>query len=260
MDHTFKGRAAIVTGASSGIGRAIAQRLGEAGMEQWLVGRSMEGLEETAAAIKQAGGGPTHCETIDLQKRGPLGELVKRVGDAHPHLFAVINNAGLMHPEPIIGGRMDRWEAMFAVNTLAPLESCSAAVEVMRKHGKAGHLLNIGSLAGRLDVGRVYGASKSALDMISRSLRLELEGDDIRVTSIVPGVFQSQLMRHLEPSTLQSVAQNAQAKGTPLAGPGSERVMGSADDIARTVLFVLQQPINLNLQEVVIRPAATISW
>ena len=155
-------------------------------MELWLVGRSTDGLEETAAAIKARGGGETHCESHGPAECGALGALVERIGDSHSHLFAVINNAGIMHPESIMSGRMDRWQAMVDVNLLAPIEACQAAVRVMRRQRKPGHLINLSSIASRFENGGVYGATKLALEMVGRSLRDELELDDIRVTTIVP--------------------------------------------------------------------------
>src|ERR1700679_1029335 len=115
MSLKYSGRAAIVTGASSGIGRAIAQRLGRSGMELWLVARSRQGLEETAAGIETSGGPPAHSVPLDLREAGALARLVERVGESHPHLFAMINNAGIMHPETIMSGRRERWQAMLDV-------------------------------------------------------------------------------------------------------------------------------------------------
>jgi NAD(P)-dependent dehydrogenase (short-subunit alcohol dehydrogenase family) len=260
MPYKYTARAAVVTGASSGIGRAIAQRLGAAGMELWLVARSPEGLAETAAAIAKAGGGPTHCEVLDLQTKGAIGGLIGRVGAAHPHLFALVNNAGVMHPEPIMSGKMERWQAMFDINVLAPIEACRAAVEVMRRQARPGHLINISSVAARFENGGVYGASKIALEMIGRSLREELEPDDIRVTTIVPGGFTTQLGRHVEPETWAAIAKNLKTKGIEFGGPRPERLMGDPEHIAKTVEFVLDQPIDINFETLTIRPAVNSSW
>jgi NADP-dependent 3-hydroxy acid dehydrogenase YdfG len=260
MSKTFNGRAALVTGASSGLGRAIALRLGKAGMEQWLAGRSAEGLAETAALIAKAGGGATHCEVLDLQQRGGLSALIERIGAAHPHFFALINNAGLMHPEPIMSGHPERWQAMFDVNVLAPLEASYAAISLMRRQGKAGHVVNISSLAARFDAGGVYGASKAALEMISRSLRRELEHDDIRVSTIVPGGFATQLGRSFEPETLQVLADAAKGLGMEFGGPDSGRLLGDADYIAKAVAFVLAQPPEINMQEIVVRPPVSLEY
>lgn len=259
MSNELAGRAAVVTGASSGLGRAIAFRLGQAGIEQWLVGRSEKELEVTAEMIAEKGGAPTHCEALDLREEGKIGDLIKRVGSAHPHLFAVINNAGLMHPEPVLDGQLDRWRAMFDVNVLALLEACQSGVEVMRQHKKPGHLVNVSSLAARFDAGGVYGASKAAVEIISRSLRLELEEDDIRVTTIVPGGFATKLGRYLEPDSIAALFGSAKRKGYDLSEP-NEKLMGDPDHLARTVLYVLEQPIDINLQEIVIRPPVSLSF
>jgi NADP-dependent 3-hydroxy acid dehydrogenase YdfG len=259
MQPKYAGRAGVVTGASSGIGRAIAQRLGAEGMELWLVARSAEGLEETASAIEKCGV-PAHCEPLDLQQKGALGALIARIGASHPHLFAIVNNAGLMHPEPIMSGRMERWQAMFDVNVLAPIESCRASIEIMRRQRKPGHLINLSSVAARFDNGGVYGASKLALEMIGRSLREELEDDDIRVTTIVPGGFATQLGRYVEPETWAAIAKNLQNKGLEIGGPRAQRLLGDPDYIAKTIEFILDQPIDIHFEQITIRPPVNSSW
>jgi NADP-dependent 3-hydroxy acid dehydrogenase YdfG len=259
MSLKYDGRAGVVTGASSGIGRAIAQRLGAAGMELWLVARSSDGLKETAAAIEKHRV-PAHCEPLDLQKKGALASLIARIGESHPHLFAMVNNAGVMHPEPIMSGRMDRWQAMFDINVLAPVESCQAAVQVMRHQRRPGHLINISSVAARFDNGGVYGASKLALEMIGRSLREELENDDIRVTTIVPGGFSTQLGRHVEPETWTAIAKKLKDKGLDMEGPKPQRLLGDPDEIAKAIEFVLDQSIDINFEQMTIRPPVNSSW
>jgi NAD(P)-dependent dehydrogenase (short-subunit alcohol dehydrogenase family) len=259
MSLKYSGRAAIVTGASSGIGRAIAQRLGRCGMELWLVARSAAGLEETASAIRKSGG-TTHCAPLDLREAGALAQLVERVGETHTHLFALINNAGIMHPETIMSGRRDRWEAMLDINLLAPVESCQAAVKVMRRQGKPGHLINISSVAARFENGGVYGASKLGLELIGRTLRCELEKDDIRVSTIVPGGFATNLGRDVEPESWAAIAKKLDSKGLQFGGADQHRVVGDPDHIAKAVEFVIDQPIDINFETLTIRPPVDSSW
>ena len=83
-----------------------------------------KGLDTTAKIISEKGGAPTHCNVLDLSEEGKIGVLIKQVGSEHPHLFAIINNAGIMHPERVLAGKMEHWRAMFEVNVLALLEAC----------------------------------------------------------------------------------------------------------------------------------------
>lgn len=249
----FDGRAIIVTGASSGIGRVTAVTLGAMGAELWLVGRDAGALDETAAEIAARGGPPAHSAPMDLAERGPLAALVAEVGANHPHLFALVNNAGLMYPEPIMSGGVDRWQAMIDVNVMATLEGSQAAVAAMRSQGKPGHVVNVGSLQARFEVPGVYGITKKAIEMIGASLRAELEDDDIRVSTIIPGGFATQLARGFQPTELEKIAENFNALDIDLAA-ASERVIGDPQHIADAIVYVLSQPTIVNIQEMLVRP------
>lgn len=259
MSKVFEGRAAIVTGASSGIGRTIAQRLGRAGMKLWLVGRSAEQLQVTATSIKELGGEDPHCIPMDLAEAGALAGLVRRVGEAHPYLFAMINNAGVMYPEPMLEAEPARWHEMFAINVLTPMESCRAAVLQMRRHGKAGHLINLSSVAGRDDRYGAYGVSKAAVNHMGTTLRRELEGDDIRVTTIIPGGFATNLARGFTEETLAQMEQKQAQGGLDPTSPEARKFLGDPEQIASLVEYILQLPIELNIDEVSIRPAISTS-
>ena len=254
----FSGRAAIVTGASSGIGRATAIALGKAGMELWLVGRSSEQLHITAQAIAQAGGPAGHCVALDLAEAGALAELVADVSQRHPYLFALINTAGVMYPEPVVDADPARWHEMFAINLMTPMEGCRAAVQAMRRHRRAGHLINVSSIAGRDDRYGAYGVSKAALSHLGRTLRKELEGDDIRATTIIPGGFATSLARGFDASSVARLQANMAALGIDANGPDGRKLMGDPERVADMVRYVLEQPIELNLEEITIRPAVSL--
>lgn len=254
MASSFAGKAVIVTGASSGIGRSIAIELGAAGADLWLVGRDSGELSTTAAMIADAGGPEARSAPMDLQQRGPLADLVAEVAASHSHLFALVSNAGVMYPEPILSGSVDRWQAMFDINVMAMLEGCKAAVEAMRAHGKPGHLINVGSVQSRFEVPGVYGMTKRAVEAIGASLREELEQDEIRVCTVVPGGFATQLARGFQPEQLAKVAEAFTEQGLEFGGPGTEKLIGDPQHIANAVRYVLEQPIAINLQEIVIRP------
>lgn len=254
MTRSLEGKAIIVTGASSGIGRSIAVELGRAGAQLWLVGRNKAELAATAGMIAEAGGPQAEGVVMDLQERGPLAALVERVAGAHPHLFALINNAGVMYPEPILSGSVERWKAMLDINVLAMLEGCKAAVEAMRAHGKPGHLINVGSVQARFEVPGVYGISKQAVEAIGVSLREELEQDDIRVCTVIPGGFETQLARGFRPEELAHVASAFENRGVAFGAGGTERLISDPQHIANIVRYVLEQPIDINFQEILIRP------
>jgi NADP-dependent 3-hydroxy acid dehydrogenase YdfG len=196
---------------------------------------------------------------MDLRQRGKLASLVAKVGATHAHLFAIINNAGVMHPEPILdGGTIERWQEMFDINVMAVLEGCQAAVAVMRQHGKPGHLINIGSASARFEVPGVYGITKQAVEAIGVSLREELENDDIRVATVVPGGFMTQLARGFLPEQLAKIGGHVAARGLQFGGPGTHRLFGDPQHIANVVRYILEQPIDLNIQEVLIRPPVSL--
>jgi len=254
----IEGKAVVATGASSGIGRAIALELAAAGADLWLVGRSDIELRATARSIAEAGGSVAHVARIDLRERGPLATLVADVAAAHPHLFAIVNNAGVMHPEPISQGSFDRWQAMVDINLLAVLEGCQAAIAAMRAHGQPGHLINIGSSRSKAEEPGVYGATKLAVNAIGASLRRELEHDDIRVTTVIPGGFATQLARGWLPEQIESVSASFARQGVEFGGPDAERLVADPVHAARLVRYILEQPIDLNIQEVVVRPPVSV--
>lgn len=254
MNELLKGKAVLVTGASSGIGRAIAIELGRCGADVWLVGRSQSDLADTASAIAQAGGPQATPVSMDLRLRGPLRELIEAIGNQHPHLFAVINNAGVMFPEPIMEGTVDRWQAMLDINVMAQLEGSQAAVNAMRAHGKPGHVINIGSVQGRFEEPGVYGISKKAAEMIGETLRKELEHDDIRVATVILGGFATSLSRGFNEQSLMNIAGNLERLGIERTSPEIARIVGDPQHVANIVRYILEQPIDINLHEVFIRP------
>lgn len=258
MNSVFAGRSGVVTGASSGLGRSIARTLGTAGMELWLVGRSLTELEHTAASITESGGPEAHCAPMDLSEHGALAALIEEVGERHPHLFALVNNAGVMYPEPIIEADPERSYEMFMINVLAPMEACRTAVQVMRGHGLPGHLINISSLAGRSDRYGAYSVSKAAVNQLGRVLRKELENDDIRVSTIIPGGFATQLGRGFSEDSMARFTRAAAAVGFDPGAADAQRILGDPQHVADIIRYVLEQPIDLNLEEITIRPAFSL--
>ncbi|OHV41526.1 MULTISPECIES: SDR family oxidoreductase [Pseudofrankia] len=267
---TVRGRTAIVTGASSGIGRAIAERLGAAGAAVHLVGRTAEPMAASAARIEAAGGSAS-ATVLDVRDRDAFEALVARVADEAGRLDVMVNNAGIAGNRPILAEDAETAQEMLDVNVLALLVGCRAAVAAMRRTGSGGHIVNISSTAVlRPDFG-VYGATKAAVSYLSEGLRQELEGDDIRVTSLLPGVVATNAVRNFTPEVIAGIGALAGAALDVVPGQRlPESVLDAAqaalethiarpDDIADAVLYVLGTPLRLNIPEIVIRPAQTMS-
>jgi NADP-dependent 3-hydroxy acid dehydrogenase YdfG len=249
-------RAVVITGASSGIGRAIAVELAAADYDLFLLGRSADGLDATKAALPALREGVrVQYESLDVGTPGELGGYLERLGNTHPYLFAVINNAGVMYPEAILsGGRMELWRRMMDVNYFAPLEGCVAAIKAMRRHGRAAHLINISSVAAEIKTLGPYAASKAALEIVSATLRAELQRDPIRITVIAPGAFNTQLSRDFLPETGERLMASGRSLGFDLAQGAHETIIGDPKHIAQAARYILAQPAEINIERVVIRP------
>lgn len=269
-NHRLSGRIAIVTGASSGIGQAIAERLGAHGADVHLLGRSMGPMQESVATISTAGGAAT-AHQLDVRDIAALQTTIRDISQAAGGLHIMVSNAGLGHTSPITEGDPESWREMLEVNVLALASGCQAAIDVMRSTGSEGHLINISSVAAlRRDSG-MYGATKHAVNCINASLREELEDDSIRVTSIMPGVFATNFARHFDPEFIAGLAAVAGRDAVEFDDDGHlprevlgdvqqamSPMIGNVGEIAKAVEYVVTQPIEVNIEELVIRPQKSL--
>ena len=262
------GRTVCITGSSSGMGRAIAEHLGALGATVYLMGRNAEPMEESKARI-EAAGGKADLATFDVADTAALQAWIQRAADETGRLDVMINNAGFGDfGTSFLGGDPDIWKGMLDVNVLALAVGSQAAVAAMRATESQGNIINISSVAAiRRDSG-MYGATKHAVNCINASLRSELEDDTIRVTSIMPGVFATNFSRNVGDDMMGMIAGMAGVENVERDDEGRvsremlaqlaanmSTTFGDVDDIARTVEFVITQPIHLNIEELVIRPA-----
>ncbi len=261
----LSGRVAIVTGASSGIGRAIAERLGAAGAEVVLAGRTIAAMEASKKKIEESGG---RADVVSLDVRDPaeVQALVDGTVERSGRLDIMVNNAGVSYPAPILEGDPEQWRTMLETNVLGLLVGCQAAVRAMRACGAEGHVVNISSIAAQRSNSGVYGSTKHAVNAISSTLRGELEEDTIRVTNVMPGAIATNFARNFDPAFVAGFVQMAGLDveirpGERLPDEVFEAIssrmkelLGDPNDVAEAVLYAVTQPIHVNLADIVVRP------
>jgi NADP-dependent 3-hydroxy acid dehydrogenase YdfG len=269
--RAIKDMTVCVTGASSGLGRAIAEHLGSLGAHVFLMGRTAEPMELSAELIRAAGG-RADVAVFDLADLDAFATWVAAAASSTGRLDVMVNNAGFGDVgSTIIDGDPAMWRAMLEINVLALAVGCQAAVRAMRTTESQGNIINISSVAGIRRESGVYGATKHAVNTINASLRKELEDDSIRVTSLMPGVFATNFIRNADRRMIEGLAAMAGIDDASL-DPDSRlpreqlaqiqqtmsTTMGDETYVARAVEYVVSQPIELNIEELVIRPAKSL--
>ena len=263
--QSLTGKTAVVTGASSGIGREIARQLGLAGAHVTLGGRTRNAMDEVAREIEKAGGG-ARVVTLDVRDVAQVRALVEGAVAETGRLDIMVNNAGVSFPGKIADADPEEWSAMFETNVIALLAGSQAAIRAMRACKANGHIVNISSIAAQRNDSGVYGSTKHAVNCISATLRTELEADTIRVVTVMPGAIATNFARNFDP---EFVAGFVKATGVDVQVKKGERlpdevieklqpllkqVLGNAEDVARAVLYAVTQPIDVNIAELVVRP------
>lgn len=259
------GKTAVITGASSGIGKATACLLAHEGSHVFIAGRSMERLQEVARSIADAGG-QASIGAFDLQDYDRLQAFVAEAAEQTGQLDIMVNAAGAHLPGTIVDGTLADWRTMFETNVIAVLAGSQAAIRVMRKTGSKGHVVTISSYAGQGEGYHVYGATKAAVNSICKVLRAELEDDPIRAVTIMPGAVATNFGRHYPPEFINGMFKSvgistAFQTGDVLSDETLEHlkarasgIFASPDDIARAVLYAVTQPHDLSVSEILVGP------
>jgi len=234
-------KTALITGATSGIGKATAELLAIQGYSLILCGRRQDRLED----LKKNLSASTQVRTLsfDVRDREVVFNTLKDVGPVD----VLINNAGNAHGlAPLHEGDVDDWEAMMDINVKGLLYVTKAISPGMVAR-KSGHIVNIGSIAGKeaYPGGNVYCASKHAVDAINNSLRMELHSYGIRVSAINPGLVETEF------SEVRFKGDTARAEKVY---QGFDPL--TAQDIAETIAFVISRPGHVNLSDIIIFPTA----
>ncbi|GAB3199913.1 NADP-dependent 3-hydroxy acid dehydrogenase YdfG [Pontibacter aydingkolensis] len=240
-------RTALVTGATSGIGRATAIELAKKGYQIIAAGRREERLEELKDIITDV---PVYTMAFDVRDKVAIEEAIDSLPEAWRQIEVLVNNAGNAHGlSAIQDGDVDDWDAMLDINVKGLLYVSRAVLPLMLKHGK-GHIVNIGSIAGKevYANGNVYCASKFAVDALSKGMRLDLIKEGIKVSEVNPGLVEtefSEVRFKGDKDRAATVYQGYQAL--------------QAQDVAELISFIVTRPPHVNLAEVLILPAAQAS-
>src|SRR5258707_9605367 len=239
-----EGKVVVITGASSGIGEATALLLAERGAKVVLGARGLDRLEALADRIARAGGGAVYART-DVKRREDLSNLVKLACERYGKLDVLVNNAGIMPVSPLDDLRVEDWEEMIDINIKGVLYGIAAALPVFRKQG-FGHFVNTISTAGLriVPLQSVYAGTKNAVRAISEGLRQEA-GDKLRVTIISPGFVHTDFAESMT---------NPEVKAQVLET--RDKMAISPDAIARAIAFAIEQPADVDVGEIVVRPTA----
>ena len=245
MTDSFTGKVIVITGASSGMGEAAARHLASKGASVVLGARRADRLKALVADIVDAGGKATAVAT-DVTKRADVQKLVDTAVETYGRIDVLINNAGVMPLSPIERLKVDEWDQMIDVNLKGVLYGIAAALPYMKEQ-KAGHIINLSSVAGHKLFGgsAVYSATKFGVRAISEGLRQEVKPYNIRTTIISPGAVKTELLDHISEKDVQQANQDYVGEvGVP------------AETFARLVDFAISQPEEVDINEILFRPTA----
>lgn len=234
----------VITGASSGIGEATAKLLAKNGAKVVLGARRSDRLEVIAKDI-HAEGGIAEYQTLDVTQRSQVQAIVQFAQSKFDRVDVLINNAGIMPLSALEQLKVEEWEQMIDVNIKGVLYGIAAALPIMKAQ-KFGQIINLSSIGGHAvsPTAAVYCATKFAVGAISEGLRQEV-GGDIRVTVISPGVTESELAQSITDETARLGMQEFRKIAIPALA------------IARSILFAIAQPDDVDVSEIIVRPTAS---
>ncbi|TBT49319.1 SDR family oxidoreductase [Vibrio parahaemolyticus] len=229
----------VITGASSGIGEAIARRFSEEGHPLLLVARRVERLE--ALYLPN-----TLCEKVDVTDQASLITAIEKAEAQFGPADVLVNNAGVMLLGQIDTQDAAEWKRMFDVNVLGLLNGMHSVLASMKARN-SGTIINISSIAGKKTFPdhAAYCGTKFAVHAISENVREEVAASNVRVTTIAPGAVETELLSH---TTSQDIKDGYDAWKVDMGG------VLAADDVARAVMFAYQQPQNVCIREIALAP------
>ncbi|MEK1904856.1 MAG: SDR family oxidoreductase [Pseudomonas sp.] len=242
MSNNISDKVVVITGASSGLGESTARHLAALGAKVVLAARRTERLEAIAAEIRAAGGSAL-AVTTDVSVQAQVQALADAAIAHYGRIDVMINNSGFMAIAPMAQARIDEWDRMIDINIKGVLYGIAAVLPQMQKQG-SGQIINIASVAG-IKVfspgGTVYSGTKFAVRAISEGLRHEV-GGSIRVTLISPGAVDSELKHGSSDEASSHNVNEFYKQAIP------------ASSVARAIAYAIEQPADVDISEVVLRP------
>ena len=245
MNENIAGKVVVITGASSGLGEATARLLAKQGATVALAARRAERIDALAAEINAAGGKALSVAT-DVVDREQVKALVDAAVENFGRVDVMLNNAGLMPLAPLEKLKTDEWDQMIDVNLKGVLNGIAAALPHMKEQ-KSGHFINVSSVYGHKlgPDATVYCATKFAVRALSEGLRQEVKPYNIRTTVISPGAVATELLEHISDEAIQAQTKEFVSQ---IAVP--------AETFARMVAFAINEPANVDVNEILFRPTA----
>ncbi|MFL9815223.1 SDR family oxidoreductase [Stutzerimonas sp. VN223-3] len=240
----INGKVIAITGASSGIGEATARLLASQGAQVVLGARRLERLEALAAGINRDGGSAV-ARALDVTSRADMQGFIDFAEQQFGRVDVIINNAGVMPLSKLEALKVDEWDRMIDVNIRGVLHGIAAGLPLMQRQ-RSGQFINIASIGAYAvsPTAAVYCATKYAVRAISEGLRQEV-GGDIRVTLISPGVTESELAESISDAGARAVMHDFRQIAIP------------AEAIARAIAYAVDQPADVDVSELIVRPTAS---
>lgn len=238
-------KTALITGATSGIGRATAQRFAQEGIALILCGRREDRLAKLQKELAELV--PCHTLCFDVRNNDEVQKQISSLPSDFQQIDILLNNAGNAHGlDPIQSGSVEDWDAMLDINVKGLLYVSKAIIPQMIAQN-AGHIIHVGSTAGKevYPNGNVYCASKHAVDAINKGMRIDLNPYDIRVGAIHPGLVQTEF---------SEVRFKGNTDKADKVYQGYEALQ--ADDLADIIHFVVSRPYHVNIADLVVLPSA----
>lgn len=241
---------ALITGATSGIGKATATLFAENSWNLILAGRRLDRLEAFSAELESDHGIQTHVLHLDVREQEAVATSISGLSNSWKKIDLLVNNAGLAAgADPIDQGLLDDWERMIDTNVKGLLYVSKAVIPLLKKQGQ-GQIVNLGSIAGKetYPKGNVYCATKHAVEAITKGMRIDLLSYNIKVTNVCPGAVDTEF------SNVRFHGDQAKADAVY---KGFDPLL--AQDVAEVIWFVANRPVHVNINDILVMPTQQAS-